>query len=231
MMGSPYFSSLARQGTSFTRFYGIMHPSQPNYIALFSGSTHGLIDDGHYDLSGPNLANSLIYAGFTFCGYSQGLPGVGSRVDSSGAYRRKHNPWASFANVPDKVNRPYTDFPPDYALLPDVSFVVPDQNFDMHDGSIAAADNWLETNLDGYVQWAKTHNSLFVVTFDECSDRKPVGSTPIAAIMVGAGIKSAEDSTPLNLYSLLRMIMELYKLDFLGEEQYAPRIHDPWDQG
>ena len=38
----PYINSLAQQGAVFTNASGVSHPSQPNYLALFSGSTHGL---------------------------------------------------------------------------------------------------------------------------------------------------------------------------------------------
>ena len=44
----------------------------------------------------------------------------------------------------------------------------------MHNGepedSVPAGDAWLRQNLDPYYQWAKTHNSLLIVTFDENDD-------------------------------------------------------------
>src|SRR3982751_5784450 len=40
-----YFTSLSAQGAKFTQSYAITHPSQPNYIALFSGSTQGVTND------------------------------------------------------------------------------------------------------------------------------------------------------------------------------------------
>src|SRR5206468_8890410 len=55
----------------------------------------------------------------------------------------------------------------DYSKLPTVTFVIPNVNCDMHDGTITQADNWLKNNLNKYIQWAKTHNSLFILTFDE----------------------------------------------------------------
>src|SRR6476620_3448910 len=42
---APYINSLARSSASFTRSHAITHPSQPNYLALFSGSTQGVTDD------------------------------------------------------------------------------------------------------------------------------------------------------------------------------------------
>lgn len=38
---TPFINALARQGALFTRSFAITHPSEPNYLALFSGSTQG----------------------------------------------------------------------------------------------------------------------------------------------------------------------------------------------
>jgi acid phosphatase len=66
------------------------------------------------------------------------------------------------------------DFPSDYDSLPTVSFVIPNMVNDMHNGvvptSVTAGDTWLRQHLDGYYNWAKDHNSLLIVTFDESSE-------------------------------------------------------------
>ena len=38
---APFLNSLAQQGLSLTQSYAVTHPSEPNYLALFSGSTRG----------------------------------------------------------------------------------------------------------------------------------------------------------------------------------------------
>jgi phospholipase C len=231
VMGSPYLSELASRGTFFSQSYGITHPSQPNYIALFSGSTQYVADNLHHDLTAPNLATSLAEAGRTFTGYSEGLPSVGFRGDSAGAYVRRHNPWASFTNVPDEANRPFSDFPTaDFAALPTVSIVVPDLNNDMHDGSVATGDAWLAANLDAYARWAPAHNSLLVVTFDEGTPALPAATTPIATIFVGAGVRPGLTSDQrIDHYSLLRMLEDMYSLPHLGEAAGADPIVGLWE--
>jgi len=229
VMGNPYLSSLAARGASFSAMYGITHPSQPNYLALFSGSTQGVKDDGMYDLDVPNLATSLAAAGLSFATYSEGLPSPGSRASVSGLYVRKHNPCASFTNVPGSVNLPFHSLPADFSRLPTVSFVIPDLRHDMHDGSVAEGDAWLRENLDGYARWAPANKSLLVITFDECAGRDPVPSTPIATILVGASVRQAVSPQRVTLYSLLRMIDEVYGLPILGEEGTAPRIAGVWN--
>ena len=39
---APYINSLAARGAVFTQSFGVTYPSQPNYLALFSGSTQGI---------------------------------------------------------------------------------------------------------------------------------------------------------------------------------------------
>ena len=124
---APFINELARRGALFTHSSAIAHPSEPNYLALFSGSTQGVTDDGCPNrFTAPNLAASLIRAGKTFAGYAEDLPDPGSLVCSAGDYARKHVPWADFGNVPGSVSLPFTSFPaPAFARLPSVSFVIP----------------------------------------------------------------------------------------------------------
>ena len=55
----PFQASLISQGTLLSNFSGIAHPSQPNYIALVSGATHGVIDDGSVDLNAQHLGDQI----------------------------------------------------------------------------------------------------------------------------------------------------------------------------
>src|ERR1700712_1094141 len=58
---APYINSLARAGANFSQSYAITHPSQPNYLALFSGSTQGVSDNScPHSFSTPNLGSELI---------------------------------------------------------------------------------------------------------------------------------------------------------------------------
>src|SRR6476646_6467968 len=75
---APYLASLARQGAVFTDAHGVTHPSQPNYLALFAGSTFGIASDAcPQQLAGPNLASELIAHGMSFTGYSESMLAAG----------------------------------------------------------------------------------------------------------------------------------------------------------
>ena len=76
-------------------------------------------------------------------------------------------PWTNFPNLPASINKTFRAFPSNYADLPDVSFVIPNMIHDMHDGTIGQADSWLRSRLGGYATWARTHNSVLVLTWDE----------------------------------------------------------------
>jgi acid phosphatase len=216
---APYLSSLAPQGANFSNAHGVTHPSQPNYLALFSGSTQGVISDicPHHFASADNLGAQLSAAGLSFAGYSESMPTVGFTGCGAGPYARKHNPWVNFANVPASANLPYASFPTDYSKLPTVAFLVPNLIDDMHDGSVSTGDSWLKANIDGYAQWAKAHNSLLIVTFDE--DDRSTSSNLIPTILVGAGIVPGSYGERIDHYSVLATLESIYGLPRLTQAQ------------
>ncbi|MEU1598750.1 alkaline phosphatase family protein [Streptomyces sp. NPDC005708] len=204
---APYINSLKSGGANLTQSYAITHPSQPNYFALFSGSTQGITDDSCYTpgfSSARNLASELIAAGRSWGSYNETLPSQGSTTCSGGNYARKHNPWFGFSNVPTSSAKTFAQFPTDYSTLPQLSFVVPNLCSDMHDCSVSTGDTWLKNNLGAYATWAKTHNSLLVVTFDE--DNRLSGNR-IPTVLYGQQVAAgSSSSTTYNHYDLLRTL-------------------------
>lgn len=223
---APYINTLASEGALFTSSYGVGHPSEPNYLAIFSGSTQGVTGDNcPLTFSVSNLGAELITAKKTFTGYSEGLPSVGSKVCTSGEYARKHVPWTDFSDLASTVNQPFTAFPTNYANLPTVSFVIPDLLDDMHDGTIQQGDTWLNRHLSGYVNWAKTNNSLLIVTWDE--DDNSAGNH-IATIFVGPMVKPGKYSEKISHYNVLRTIEAIYGVPYLGKAASVTTITDVW---
>lgn len=223
---APYLNQLAKQGLLFTDAHAVMHPSQPNYVALFSGSVYGLTDDScPRDLSGPNLASELLASKLSFAEYSEDMPSAGYSgcSGSNGLYRRKHNPVADFqAGLPASVNLPFSGFPDDYSKLPTVAFVIPNMMNDMHDGTIAEGDAWLKAHLSGYAEWAKSHDSLLIVTWDESDARSVTNQIPL--IMVGAHLKPGHNHQDVNHYGLLRTLEDFYALKPIGESAKANSV-------
>jgi acid phosphatase len=223
-----YLASLARSGASFTDMHAETHPSQPNYVALFSGDTQGVTDDSCPVTSdAPNLASGLVDAGFTFAGYSEDLPEAGYTGCEHDGYARKHSPWTDFSSVPASANQPLDAMPADYSSLPTVSFVIPNLCHDMHDCSIAEGDAWLRDNLDPYATWARTHNSLLLVSFDE-SESKHDGDNHIATVAVGERVSPGAVTERADHYRLLRTLEDLYGLPALGRSADTTAIPELW---
>jgi phosphatidylinositol-3-phosphatase len=227
---APYFNELANGGALFTASHGTNHPSQPNYLQLFSGSNQGVTtnDTPKSRFSTPNLGSQLISAGLSFKGYAETLPSETFQLENSGGtdgYWRKHNPWINFTNVPMASNRPFSDFPSDFSKLPTVSFVVPNQLHDMHNGTIAQADAWLKTNVGEYAKWALTHNSLLIVTFDEDNDQE---DNRIPTIFYGDKVIAAANGEPITHHNVLRTLEDMYGLPHAGNAANVNTIRSPW---
>jgi hypothetical protein len=223
-----YLASLARSGASLTDMHAETHPSQPNYVALFSGDTHGITDDScPHTSDAPNLAGELVDAGYTFAGYSEDLPEPGYTGCEHDGYARKHSPWTNFSSVPASANQPLDAMPTDYSTLPTVSFVIPNLCHDMHDCSIAEGDAWLRDALDPYATWARTHNSLLLVSFDE-SESKHDSDNHIATVAVGERVSPGPVTERADHYALLRTLEDLYGLPALGHSADAAAIPALW---
>ena len=224
---APYINALARGGALFTRSYAVTHPSEPNYLALFSGSTYGVTGDQcPTTLHAPNLASDLIASGHTFTGYAEELPAPGSQACDQGGYARKHVPWTDFTSIPRAVNQPFTRFAAtSYARLPTVSFVIPDLCHDMHDCSVGTGDTWLRAHLAGYARWAMTHDSLLIVTWDEDDSSH---SNHITTIFVGQQVRPGRYGTPISHYNVLRTIEQAYGLPHRGQAATHYPITSVW---
>ncbi len=230
---APYINELASRGALFAQSYALVHPSQPNYLILFAGSALGVTSDGVprvLPFSAPNLGAELIAAGLSFRGYSEGLPAAGFDGKKAGAYARKHNPWVNWqgapANaVPAACNQPFATFPADLSRLPTVAFVIPNLRHDMHSGTVAEGDAWLRAQLDRYITWAATHNSLFILTFDE--DNRLEGQR-IPTLFVGPMVRPGRYEQRITHENVLRTIEELYGLPPSGDAAQASAIDFCW---
>ncbi|MCW3475507.1 hypothetical protein OL599_13060 [Rhodovastum sp. RN2-1] len=196
---APYINALANGGALLTNYDALVHPSQPNYFALYAGDTFGVVDDNPHTESGPTIATILQGAGKTFIGY---VEHPNTSFD--------HNPWESFPEG-FSVESDFSTFPTgNYAALPTVAFVSPNTNDDMHNGTIQQGDTWLQANINGYAQWAKANNSLLILTWDENDDASGgVGepSNQVATIFYGANVVTGTNNTAYNHYNTLSTIL------------------------
>lgn len=219
--------ALIPQGALLLNSHAVAHPSEPNYLALFSGSTHGLDSDAcPLTFSSPNLASELASAGKRFVGYSESLPHdgyMGCFEDS--VYARKHAPWVNFTNVPSSANLVYRGLPA--KEMPAVTFVDPNLCNDMHDCSTRRGDKWLSENLPSLIAWNAEHAGLLIVTWDEADPDN--GKNRIPTILVGPMVRpSAKSEEYVDHYGVLRTIESFFGLPCIESDCKAAPITGIW---
>jgi phosphatidylinositol-3-phosphatase len=223
---APYINgTLVPQAALMTNSHAVTHPSEPNYLAFFSGSTQSIHDDScPHTFTGYNAGQELIAAGKTFDGYSESIPYDGYTGCSSGEYARKHNPWVNFSNVPSSSNLAYNGFP---ASPPALAIVVPNLCYDMHDCSTQTGDTWLKNNLPAVLSYNQSHNGLLILTWDEAAPDKD-GTNHIATLLIGPMVKPGSYNEKISHYSVLRTIEEIGGVACTANACTTPAIKMIW---
>jgi acid phosphatase len=232
---APNFNGFARRYAVLSNYRGIAHPSLPNYLALVSGSTHGIRTDcTTCVVSGSNLADSLEHAHMSWKVYAEGLPRPGWTGGFSGRYAKKHVPFLYFKDIVSKPARlrrvvPFRQFSSDLAAarLPAFSLIVPDLCHDMHDCSVARGDTWLGGFLTPLLRSPQLANSVVFVVTDEPADLNP--DAPVPALALGPLVKTkSRYSGRTSHYGLLRTIEDSWGLPRLGRSAQARSITGIW---
>jgi phosphatidylinositol-3-phosphatase len=212
--GAPYLTSLARRYGTAVRSFAIAHPSLPNYLALVSGSTHGVTSDcTACRASGPNLGTQLDAAGLDWRAYEEGLPRPCFSGATAGRYARKHDPFAYWGNRDCSHRTSFVALGSDLAAgrLPPFALVVPNLCHDMHDCSVATGDAFLRNLVPKLLRALGPHGYL-VVTFDEGSSGRP-----IPTIVAGPGARrGATQISRVDHYGVLATIEDSFGLRHLG---------------
>jgi acid phosphatase len=225
---APYINALIRHNGLSTNYTAVAHPSEPNYLALWAGSTFGILDDGIHNLSARNLADQLAAHGKTWHVYAQDVPRTCSTVSAAyggvdlvgaaGWYVRKHEPAISFTDISLKPARcaritRLSTFSPTAANF---ELIVPNMTNDMHDGSIAQGDAFLKAFVPRITASLAFRTSLLVITWDEGSTSLGGGgrvATLVISPRTSPGTRSARAH---NHYSLLRTIQNAWGLGCLN---------------
>ena len=225
--GMPYLNSLIERYGLAERSSGVSRPSEPNYLALFSGSTQDVHDDGSHDIDAANVADQIEASGRTWKEYAENRPpdcfsGASARDgrDGTGEYRRKHAPAISFDDIRNDPARcanlvDFTAFKPGDV---DYSLIIPNQCHDAHDCGLQEADRWLASFVPTITDsQAFASGGLLIVTFDEDAGNDPSGghvATVIVSSKVPAGFTS---DLPVDHYGVLRTIQDAWGLPCLAE--------------
>jgi hypothetical protein len=223
---APNLKSLANHYGLATDMHAVARPSQPNYLALISSSTHGVTDNNPHDLEAPTLLDQLDAAGLDWRVNAENVPEgcftgatASGGADGSGTYARKHEPAISFTAVSGNPARcarirNLSAFDPSAAAF---TLIVPNLCHDMHDCSVGDADRWLGTFLPRITESREfQEGGLLLITFDESHGDDDTQHIPMiyAAPYVAAGSQATERATH---YSLLRTIEQAFGLPCLAQ--------------
>jgi acid phosphatase len=241
----PYLNSLANSNGLATAYFADAHPSIPNYFVLTTGNPETFDDSFNGVITDDNVVRALTGAGKTWKAYIESLPSTGYTGPDVGTYLKRHNPFAylndvvtSSAQMANMV--PFSQFSADLTAgnLANFVYLLPDSQNDAHDcpggapacddnAKLAAADNWLRTNIDPLIKSPKFGNSVLVITFDEAQQTDFTnGGGQVATVLVGPHVKpGSRINTAFQHQSTLRLILDATQVsDMPGASNGAPSM-------
>ncbi|PWU21114.1 MAG: hypothetical protein C5B49_03105 [Bdellovibrio sp.] len=235
VMRSSFFRELKSQSVYFEQMTGETHPSQPNYIAMVAGDTHGVDNDKNVDLNVEHLGDLLERKGLDWRSYAEDLPGSCFLGAKNGVYARRHVPFLSFTNVTGNPARcaakirDFNDLERDLAAgqVPEFSFITPNNIHNGHDSSVQTTASWLADYLLPRLKSAPLQRTIVIITYDE---GWRLGDNRIATFLVGEPLRPGLSiHKPANHYTLLRMIEDEFALGNLGRnDKDAPVVDEIW---
>ena len=217
---APYENQLAAQCASAVNFFAEEHPSLPNYIAMTSGSPHGISDDrppSSHRLRGPSIFSQL---GRGWRALQESMP-AHCRPTNAGRYAVKHNPAAYYTNIRGacaSLDVPLRNAPD---LSARFTFVTPNLCSDTHNCSVATGDAWLHAFLRkvfASAEYRAGSTAVFLTWDEDDSSHSNHIPTIVAAPSVVPG---SAPTARFNHYSMLRTTEEMLGLGLLGHARSA----------
>lgn len=220
-LAQPYISSLASRYALATDYYGLAHPSLPNYLGMTSGSTWGIRDDGYHQLPTTGIGVALTNAGVSWRAYMEGF--TGDCFHSPYPYALKHNPFAYYGGQCPSNVVSMTSLAPDLnGTTPQLSWITPGLCNDGHDCGVRTADRWLSgvvPQITSSAAWQQ--NGVLLITWDESNTAD--GRVPL--LVVAPNLRG-QITTPMDHYSLLATVSDQLGVPRLGQAAQAASLHD-----
>ena len=229
----PYLNSLATAHSLAADYFADAHPSIPNYLMLTTGNIETFDDSFNGTITDDNIVRALTGAGKTWKAYIESIPSVGYTGPNAGTYLKHHNPFAYLSDVTGSPAQaanmvPFSQLSADLnaGSLPNFAYVLPNSQHDAHDcpggGSscsndqqLAAADAWLQANIDPVIHSPNFGNSVLIITFDESIITDLTnGGGQVATVLVGPHVKTGfRSSTMYQHQSLLHTMLQLLNVN------------------
>jgi len=243
---APYINKLATECGLATNYQSVTHPSLPNYLAATSGQPLDELPKlGFADCSpGPlcsSEAPSVFGQGETWRAYQESMPSPCATANS-GPYAVRHNPPTYYTTLTGCAANdvPYSQLAVDLSSgsLPAFSFITPNLNNDMHDGTVAQGSAWLASQLPLIFKSKdyQDRSTAVFITWDEgdggfagenCADAASDTSCHIPTLVISPSTPAgARSQTAFSHYSLLATAEKLLGLPLLGKAATAPSMID-----
>ena len=222
-LATPYVASLAARYGLATNYHSVGSPSLPNYLALTSGSTWGIQDDGYHRLPAGGLGTQLTAAGVTWKSYLEGF--AGDCFNSPYPYALKHNPFAYYGGVCPANLVSTSQLQADLAgTTPSLSWITPGLCNDGHDCSASVADSWLSRTVPTILSSSAWRSGgVLMITWDEGGSS---GDNHVATLVITSALSARRSGTFYTHYSLLATVEDRLGVDRLGEAAHATPLSD-----
>jgi hypothetical protein len=212
---APYLNRLAARCGVATQFSAVTHPSLPNYLAMTSGSTQGITDNGGPGEHQLNAASIFSQVGpRSWRSLQESMPSSCALSDG-GAYAVRHNPAVYYTNLRAACRAGSIRLGGRPNLAARFTFITPNLCHDMHDCGVSTGDAWLKRFLPRVLassQYRAGRTAVFV-TWDEDDNS---ADNHIATLVLAPSVKpGTASSTPFDHYSMLRTTEELLGLKTL----------------
>jgi phosphatidylinositol-3-phosphatase len=206
---------LASANALATNYRAVARPSLPNYLALTSGTTWGIVDNDYHPLPAVDVGTQLTTAGITWGAYMDGMTAEAGCMRSPYPYALKHNPFAYYGGACPSNVVPIEALDADLAgVTPNFVWITPDLCHDGHDCAVDLAGAWLDGQVSRIVSsdaW-RSGGMLFIV-WDE-GDGGDSNLVPLIVLTKDATATRIE--TQYDHYSLLATIEDIFGLPRLG---------------
>lgn len=234
VLDNAFMKDLAALGVKLSKYFGVTHPSQPNYIAATAGLPF-VTDDNRHDIDTTNIVDLLEAKGVSWKAYMEDLPETNKtiHISKNRLYFRKHNPFVSFDNVRNNptrlakiVNAKRLQADVQNDALSQYCWYTPNIQHDGHSPPDDFQPNNPLRHVNFIAQWLQgflvpllaskkfMKGTLVALTFDESV---PHADNHVYHVLLGDMVKpKTVVSEMFNHYSLLRTVEENFKLGNLG---------------
>jgi phosphoesterase family protein len=213
----PYYNHLIKQYGLATQFYSDQHSSLPALMWYVAGAAvetdNNTVSCNH---NNDNIVRELLKHGYAWRSYQENMPSAGYQGLFGGPnneYARRHNPLVDFSDVcpgtgQDKNSVPYSQMATDFAQgeMANYAYITPDLKEDAHDGTLEAADQWLQANLPAILarpEFRPGGDGILFIVWDEGNSTDNRCSATVANgcgghipnLVIGPGVKTGYKST------------------------------------